>query len=122
MPIKALHGDAAIDHTLGRLGLGVILRDHEGNMLVAKCITRKGHVEPAVVEAMAALEAIQLCRDRGYGRVHFMGDAKTVIDAVNSEVPDWSRMGHLINDIRELLQDLSLWKMSYISREHNRSG
>ena len=114
------HWDVTIDRSLRRLGLGVILRDNAGNLIAAKCLTRRGHVEPAAAEAMAALEATQLCRDMGYEQIHFMRDAKTVVDAVNLGVPNWSRTGHLINDIRTKLQELSHWKLSYVSREMNR--
>jgi ribonuclease HI len=99
----------------------VILRDNEGKLIVAKSTTCLGYVEPAAAEAFAALEATQLERDMGYEQIHFMGDAKTVIDAVNSEEPDWSRIGHLISDICSNLQEFSLWKFSYVSRENNRT-
>ncbi|KAE7997607.1 hypothetical protein FH972_002225 [Carpinus fangiana] len=59
-------------------------------------------------------------RDMGYEQIHFMRDVKMVVDVVNLGGADWSRTCHLINDIRTKLQELSHWKLSYVSREMNR--
>ena len=63
--------------------------------------------------------AIQLCRDRGFMRVHFKGDAPKVVNAVNSMSEDWSNVGLLVEDIRHNLQALQQWRMSYICKEGN---
>jgi hypothetical protein len=36
--------------------------------------------------------------------VYLEGDAKTIIDTINYEEADWSRTGHLVNDIKMGLQ------------------
>jgi ribonuclease HI len=41
-----------------------------------------------MAEARAALLAIQLCKENGFMSVMFEGDAKVVIDAVNSTRSD----------------------------------
>lgn len=38
--------------------------------------------------------------------ITFLFHIVEVVDAVNSGVPDWSRKGHLINDIRANLQEM----------------
>ena len=43
--------DAAIDRSQGRWGLGVILRDHARNMIVVKCSTQLGYLNPDAAEA-----------------------------------------------------------------------
>lgn len=74
--------DAALDKERGQMGLGVLLRDHTEKMIVSKCVTRMGFVNPADAEAMAAIVATQTCREWGIDRVQFVGDAKVVVDAV----------------------------------------
>lgn len=44
--------------------------------------------------------AIELCRDLGLTHVHLEGDAKIIIDAVNREEADWSRLGHIVEYIK----------------------
>jgi ribonuclease HI len=113
------HWDAAIDGVRGRLGLGVVLRDREGRFIAGRSLTRQGHVDAVVAEAYAALEAIQLGWDLGYEKVHFMGDAKVIINAVNAGEPDWSRIGHLIQDICTNLNVFLQWKFTHVYRENN---
>jgi ribonuclease HI len=92
--------DAAVGAKSDCVGLGVIIRDHCGNMVAAKSLTRRGLLEPAAAEALAALMAIQLARALGLRNLYLEGDAKIVIDAVLSSEPDWSRKGILVEDIR----------------------
>ena len=68
----------------GQMGLGVVVRDSFGNLLAARCETRLGCLALAVAEVKAVLLAIQFCRKMGFLRVHLEGDAKIVVDAVNS--------------------------------------
>lgn len=57
--------DAGVDRKKGRVGLGVIIRDHNGAMWVAKSQTRHGFLDPTVAKAWAALLAVQLSRELG---------------------------------------------------------
>jgi ribonuclease HI len=58
----------------------------------------------------------------GYDQILFVGDVKKVVNAVNLDMPGWSRTGHLINDIRITLQEFVHWEVSHVSRETNRSA
>jgi hypothetical protein len=40
----------------------------------------------------------------GPTHVHLEGDAKNLVDAVNCEEADWSRLGHVVEDINIVLQ------------------
>jgi ribonuclease HI len=111
--------DAAVEKRTGRIGLGAVIRDHQGELVAARCVTYVGLLEPTAAEAVAATMAIRLAHDRGYRQVHLVGDAKVIIDAVMEEVPNWSRVGHLVDDIRAALQLFLSWKMTYVRREGN---
>jgi hypothetical protein len=45
-----------------------------------------------------------MCHEMGYSKIHLEGDAKGVIEVVNSKDDDRSWMGHLIEDIKVELQ------------------
>jgi ribonuclease HI len=90
------HWYAAIDGAWGRLGLGVLLWDRDGRFIAVRSIMSQGYGDADMAKAYAALEAIQLGWDLGYEHIHFMGDAKVVINTMNFGELDRSSIGHLI--------------------------
>ena len=114
--------DAAIMEKTGLVGLGVVIRDHQGNMVAAKSLTRTGLLEPVIAEAVAALIEIQISHELGYSTVWFEGDAKIIVDAILSNETDWSRKRHLVDDIRVDLKHFTHWKLSYMRRGANQAA
>jgi hypothetical protein len=108
--------DASLDMQKGLLGCAVVVRDHLGKMVVAKCTTRKGRTTPLLAEALAMLMAICLCSDMGLQQVHFEGDAKTIVEEMNHEAENQSSLGMVLEDSRKEIQTLLRWKMSFIKR------
>ena len=106
--------DAAIDHNQGMMGGAVVIRDHWGNLIVARSWCRKGRFDPLAVEAYAAGMALKTCRVMSYEKVQFEGDAKVVMDAVNSGEIDRGRIGHVVEDLRAEMTWSINWKMSYV--------
>jgi ribonuclease HI len=47
-----------------------------------------GKFSPAAAEAMAAMVAMELCKELGLIHVYLEGDAKTIIEAVNRKEAD----------------------------------
>ena len=106
--------DVAIDNSKARVGMGVILRDERGQVLVAMSKTRNGTLEPSAGEAFAASSAVCFCKDLGVQRVVLEGDAKQIVDAINSSSTSWSRFGHLIDDTRWILKCFPQWKCQFV--------
>jgi hypothetical protein len=46
-------------------GHGVVIRDHSGNVVAARCFTQKGFLDPTTAEAWAALLAVKLSVETG---------------------------------------------------------
>ena len=111
--------DAAVGKQTGRTGLGVVIRDHHGELMAARSLTYVGLLDPAAAEAVAATMAIQLAWDKGYRQVYMEGDVKVIIDAILEDARDWSRVGHLVEDIRSSLQHFTSWKMAHVRRVGN---
>jgi ribonuclease HI len=114
--------DVAIDNRKGRVGIGVILRDERGQMVAAMSKTRIGILEPSTGEAFAASSAVCFCRDLGVQCVVLEGDAKQIVDTVNSNSASWSRFGHLIDDTRRILESFPQWKCQFVRREANEAA
>ena len=55
----------------------------------------------------------------GLSQVHFEGDAKLVVNSVNSSQVDNSWMGHVVEDIKVEVQAFHQWQISFVRREGN---
>jgi ribonuclease HI len=111
--------DASIDSKRGRVGVGVVVRDHLGRFWASKCMVREGFLDPMSAEAMGATLAAQFCQELGMEQIKLEGDAKLVIDAVQSRRQDDSNKGHLIADILLVLGTFQQWEMIHVRREGN---
>ena len=98
----------------------MVIRDSNGIMLAARCITKMGCLNLAVVEALAVLVSFQLCRESGIRRVQFEGDAKGVIDVVLLDEVDRGWMGHVIADTKQELQEFEDKLITFVKRDGNR--
>jgi ribonuclease HI len=106
-------------------GGGVLVRDSQGKVVEARYMFYariEGVFSPTVAESLAALDAIDLCRNVGLTKVHLEGDAKIIIDAVNCEEADWSRLGHVVEDIKAELCWFNQRKMSFVNRGGNQAA
>ena len=111
--------DVAIDKTHEREGIGVVIREEKWQVLTAMSKTRLGLLEPTTGEAYAAYHAASLCRDLGLQHISLEGDAKQIVEAVNSPTNTWSRFGHLIDDTWRILLSFSRCYCSFIHHEVN---
>jgi hypothetical protein len=83
--------DAAVD----KMGFGILLRDHEGKVLAAKCMMKMGVWESTAAEAMAAYHGIALCQERGVPNIILEGDAKQITVAILANGKNNSMLGPL---------------------------
>ena len=91
-------------------------RDSHGVLLSVRCGTRRGYLEPSLAEAEAVLMSIQLCHELGLSSVVFEGNAKGVVDGINSAEVDRGWMGQVMADIKHEIQALEDWKVKFIRR------
>lgn len=114
-----LNCDAACDHQQGYMGMGVILRNHTGQVMAARSSTKMGFFEPAVAEAMSLLHGIFLCKELGVQNLIVEGDAQTVIKALQEGSHTGARFGHIVDDMRLALQEMIRWRAVHARREAN---
>ncbi|XP_042980158.1 uncharacterized protein LOC122310328 [Carya illinoinensis] len=112
--------DASFDIKRGNMRMGVIMRDVNGEALLAAC-DRKFNVQSAeVAECYALWKALKGCSDLNVQKVIFEGDAKGVITAVQSEEDNLSVIGPLVDDIRDVLSNRKGWSLQFAYRERNK--
>jgi ribonuclease HI len=107
--------DAVGGEKSGRTGFGVVIGDSNGVLLSARRGTRRGCLESSLAEAEAeaVLMSIQLCRDLGLSRIVFEGDAKGVVDGINSAEVNRGWMVQVMANIKVEIQVVEDWKVQY---------
>ncbi|XP_059436766.1 uncharacterized protein LOC132169828 [Corylus avellana] len=101
------------------MGMSVVIWDHEGRVRAVKCSLKQGSFDPTAAETMAAIHALKLCMALGMLNIRMEGDAKNVVDALNSREENWSRTGHLVDEARNLLKGFNIWDIKYVNRNAN---
>jgi len=93
--------------------------NHCGSVLGAKSAYKKIYVEPAMAEAMAALEACLFCKEVGFFDIILEGDALQIVLEINSGSLSLSCFGHFIDSINCELSYFRSAKFVHIPRELN---
>jgi hypothetical protein len=80
--------DAAVDKTQGRNVIGIVVQDHEGVVMVACSLQKALFADVAVVEELAAIHVVKLCREMSFFDIILKGNALQVVKAVNMGSPN----------------------------------
>jgi ribonuclease HI len=111
--------DAGFSKASGRMGMGIVVRDSEGNVLAARSLSRVGLLESIMGETVASYHAALLCKELALTHVILESDAKQVVNAIVSGEKNNSRFGHLVDDTKTILQAFSEWKCVHVNRTAN---
>lgn len=95
--------DVAIDKNVQCMSFGIIIRDHHDHVCVVKSMRVNGIQEPAVGEAMAALVAVELSKERDIQDIILEGDSMQVVQTLKEHDFSSRPFGHIIDDARTLL-------------------
>jgi hypothetical protein len=79
-------------------------------------------MEPTMGEAMASYYAACFSRDFGAQKLVLEGDAMKVVKALQSSSPNLSRYGHVIEDTKNVLSSMAIWRSSHFGRESNNAA
>ncbi|KAF5481662.1 hypothetical protein F2P56_002299, partial [Juglans regia] len=114
--------DASFNKEKGSTGGGVVIRDSDGSVQ-AVLTTYKDHISSALqAESTALLRAMELCYELGFNQVCFEGDAKTVVDVVNSKRVDKSWLGQLTEDMQQMMKHNQAWRLNFAYRLANKAA
>lgn len=80
---------------------------------------RNGRFDPTTAETIAIVHTLRFCNEIGLSSIYVEGDAKNVVEALNSSEINWSNSGHLAANAQLLLQKFTQWKVQFVSREAN---
>jgi ribonuclease HI len=111
--------DASINKNKGWIGLGMIARNSNGACLGARSVTKHLITDSAIAVALAALSAMYFCTEVGFFDVILEGDAKQVLQAINSNPPFLSKFENFIESIHHEKRNFRSVDFSFIPREGN---
>ncbi|XP_074356319.1 uncharacterized protein LOC141696024 [Apium graveolens] len=101
------------------MGVGCIVRDHQGRFIRARSKVVHGRLQPREVEAMGLREALSWIKDWRSHRCVFECDAKQVVDAIHAE--EWrSYFDTIIGDCKDILKHSNEVLVVFGSRSANR--
>ncbi|KAK2637132.1 hypothetical protein Ddye_031924 [Dipteronia dyeriana] len=106
-----INTDAAINGSLGHVGIGIIIRDSAGHVMASS--------SPQSAEAVAILRGLQLARDSGLWPCSIESDALSVVMLMNSKAIPCAEIGLAIQDILSLVDKLSICEVSFVQRDAN---
>lgn len=104
---------------LGAASLGVVIRDHEGGVIGA--LSERIALPPSVedVEALAGRKVILFAQELGLQEVIVEGDAKIIINNLNTDDDCMASFGHLMEDSRQLVASFRAFAFSHVKRKLN---
>lgn len=108
-----------MDKNHGHIGLGTVVKNHEGIVLAIRSTTRNVIAEPIVAEALAALHAMELCQEMGFNYIILDGDALQIVLAFKAEGNNWSKFGYLVDGIKEGLRLLRSGSVIHVKKSVN---
>ncbi|KAF5468835.1 hypothetical protein F2P56_012951 [Juglans regia] len=111
--------DAAVQAREGRIGIGVLIRDHQGLVIGALRANRLLRGSAFDVEAYRLLLASVFYKEIGVRQFCLEGDSKQVVDQLNQDSSNWSIGGCLISDAKTILNSAAVWSISHVYREAN---
>jgi ribonuclease HI len=75
----------------------------------------QGFLDPCAAEAWAGAKAIRWGLELGLTDIQVEGDAKNVVEAINLAGKNWSKIGHIVEDMQHLLQNFTQRKVDVVS-------
>jgi ribonuclease HI len=101
------------------MGIGVVVRDHQGTFIAA-CGERRDKVTNAeLAEALALRHVVAFACDEGYSTVIFASDCQSVINRVNAGMMDRSCYGPVIEDVKRLARSFVSCSFKHVYRVVN---
>ena len=112
--------DAALFANNNTTGIGVVIRDCNGNVLSAlsQKIVLPQSIEHA--EALAASRAMTFAGELSLSKVMFEGDCLRIINAINKKEPCHTLFGHIIEEIWSGTTSLVTCNFQHVRREGNK--
>ena len=111
--------DGAMFRESDKAGIGVVIRDSEGQVLAAlsKQIVKPPSVE--ILELLAARRAVKFTAELGYAQLVCEGDSESVVNSLRGSDMENSWGGHIIKEILSQLNSFLSISFAHVGRQGN---
>ncbi|CAL5400558.1 unnamed protein product [Camellia sinensis] len=111
--------DGALFKELKAVGVGVVIRNHLGEVMAALSERLPFWVDSDCAEAYAATKAVELARDLGFSDIHLEGDSLRIVKALREEAEFMSEYGHILLQTVGVCKSFSRFHVSHVGRQGN---
>ncbi|KAK0602442.1 hypothetical protein LWI29_033421 [Acer saccharum] len=111
--------DAAMDSVGGRIGFGVVIRDHLGFVLASCSQVMAASFGAAMAETMAIYRGLLFSRDCGLGPCHLESDAVVIVKRINEGSHLDSESEGILAEISSRLSNLKVRSVNHVPRLAN---
>ncbi|XP_065628492.1 uncharacterized protein LOC136067104 [Quercus suber] len=111
--------DGTVFNQQGKIGLGVIIRNHEGAVMASMVQQVLLPITMAQVEALAARKTAKFALEVGITKVILEGDAETIVKELLEPNPSLALHGHLIQDVKNLQNSFNFLSFTHVRRDGN---
>lgn len=77
--------DAAVDFNNQKIGIGIIVRDSNGEILACVSTSKSFSSQPILAECLALWQTIEFCDKLGLLTIQLEGDVQAIVNAVKVE-------------------------------------
>lgn len=103
----------------GKIGLGFVVRDDSGKIILAANKEETGEGSSTVLEGLAMRHAMQMAKQYQLKGCEVESDSKVLVDAVEERTTPPTYCDVLVHDIRSLAEDIGCVKFEFIPRQCN---
>nr|POF00294.1 hypothetical protein CFP56_60087 [Quercus suber] len=111
--------DGAVFEEEQEAGIGVVIRDNEGQLLAALSEKVRLPVTVEVLEMLAARRAALFAREFGFSWVCFEGDVELVVKCLQSGLVSNALTGHLVKDFMSIRWDFQSSSIIHVRQQGN---
>lgn len=111
--------DAAVKEDRKSAGLGVVIRNHRGQVLAAAVKSMNFQGNAAIAEAHAVKWGMEVAKDLSLSNVIIDTDCKNVADLANKKVSNRTEIWWTMSDIYKNTQDFQLISFQHVPRKCN---
>ncbi|KAF5450596.1 hypothetical protein F2P56_030930 [Juglans regia] len=99
-----LNVDGAMFLNLRKAGVGVVVRDNKGKLVMAASKMGNEVDDPTTIELMALLRGLQLCVHLGFSKIVVESDCMLMVQELKDDQDSFSTNVNLIKEAKSLLQ------------------
>ncbi|XP_019182510.1 PREDICTED: uncharacterized protein LOC109177579 [Ipomoea nil] len=99
---------------------GIVVRDHDGRFVAAKCGRLVGEEDPYMAEVLGAKEALAWLKMQHHSNIILESDCLNFCNAFNSCISDHSCVGLVVKQCLSIAKDIGNVSVSHVKRSANR--